>query len=103
MLMVRSRARSRDLLEESLVEAEVIPQLRVERADGDRTLSAQHRTVPDRSQDLDAGPHPLHGGGPDEHGVQRAAGEAVDGEVGLEGVALPAERVAAHRDVDGAQ
>ena len=49
------------------------------------------------------GPGPLDERGPDEHGVERPAVEVVDGEVGLEGVDLAAEGVAAHDDVDGAE
>ena len=43
------------------MEPEVVPQLRMERADGDRALAAQHRSVPDGSEHLDLGPHALDG------------------------------------------
>ncbi len=49
---------------------------------------------------MTSGPGALHPGRPDEHAADRAAVDAIDLQVGFEGIHLTAERVAPHHDVD---
>src|SRR4051812_40479485 len=91
------------LVQELLMDAQVVGELRMERSDGDRALAAQDNGGINARQHLDALPHARHLRGPDEHRREPPAREPVDVEVGFERVDLTAERVAAHGDVDGGE
>ena len=78
--------------------------LGVERRHQHRPLPAQHRPLGaigsrHSGQDLHSGSYPFDHGRPDEHGVERVA-QAFHVQIGLEGVDLAPEGVAAHIDVD---
>src|SRR6188472_3271660 len=88
------------LLQESVVEAEVVGELRVEGRHGHVALATEDRVAVDRGEHVDTATGALDERRPDE---DRAEGivplELIQREVGLEGVDLAAEGVAAHGDV----
>src|SRR6266571_3597518 len=100
-------------LHEAAMHAQVTGELRVE--GGREQIALPNRDNPTfrngslrcahryPAEHLDGGTDPLHPGGPDEHGVERPPGYPVEGQVGLERVDLPAERVAPYRHVDPAE
>src|SRR5262249_29065005 len=60
-------------VQEALVDARVVGQLRVEGRDEEPPLSRQHRMAADLGEYLDFGPCLLEPGRADEHGTQRLA------------------------------
>ena len=86
------------------MEPVVVTQLGVERRHDHPILAAQHGPVVDGRQDLDLGAHRVDHGRPDEHRPERpVVVEPAHRQVGLEGIDLAAERVAAHGRVDGVE
>src|SRR4051794_31765410 len=85
--------------DEQLVEPRVVGQLRVERSDEEASLAREHRTPVDLGEHLDVRADLLDPRRADEHRTDRSC-EAGDVEIGLERRDLPAERVAAHGEVD---
>src|SRR4051794_24903217 len=83
-----------DLVQEELVDARVVGQLRVERGDEDSSLPREHRMTVDLRQHVDVRPHLLDPRGADEDGTHRLVAVA-DVEIRFERMNLPAERVAA--------
>src|SRR3954447_17339062 len=79
-------------IQEPLVDARVVGQLRMERGDEKPSLARQHRMAVDLGEHLDVGSRFLEPRRPDEDGAQRLVAVA-DVQVGLEAAHLPAERV----------
>ena len=98
-----TRHRRSSPFQEQLVESQVARQLGMECRRGDYALTAQHRPVVDRGEDVDRSARGLDDRRADEHRGEGAAGEIADVEVGFEGVDLAAEGVAAHDEIDGAE
>ena len=107
-LLWPTHARSLTMLRQnSSVHPRIPRELRVERRGEQGALSDCHDLTVggaalDLREDLDAGPGVLHPRRADEHRVHRGALDTGHVEVGLEGVDLPAEGVAADRDVEPA-
>src|SRR3954470_14320188 len=80
-------------VQEPLVDASIVGQLRMEGGDEKPSLARQHRMAVDLREHLDAGPRFLEPRRPDEDGAQRLVSVS-DVEVGLEAAHLAAERVA---------
>src|SRR5438477_10780079 len=76
-------------VQEELVDARVVGQLRVKRGDEDATLAREHRVAVDLGEDLDAGAGLLDPRRADEDAAQRLA--HADLEVGLDAAHLAAE------------
>src|SRR5438270_5193726 len=87
-----------DQLQEELVHASVVGQLRVERRDEDASVPQQHRLAVELGQHLDTGAALLDAGGADEHAPKRRD-LAVELEVRLEARDLAAVGVAVDEDV----
>src|SRR4051812_23415595 len=88
--------------QESLMQARVVGQLRVERGDEEPALARQHRAAVDLGEHLDAGADLLHPRRTDEDRGQRRR-LAGDLELRLERRHLAPERVAPHGQVDEAE
>src|SRR5581483_7602184 len=86
------------LSEKQFMQTQVAGELGMEGGGQDVSLAAQDWVVVDAGQDLDVVADALDVGSANEHG--RDASHAVDFEVGLEGVDLASERIAAHFDVE---
>ena len=89
------------------MQARVTHELRVERSDEDRALTADDRhRVSSRGgnggEDLDAGPGPFDQRGPDEDSVEWVV-DTDDVEIGLERIDLATEGVAPDANVDGGE
>src|SRR5438552_5236317 len=80
-------------VQEALVDARVVGQLRVEGCDEELSLARQHRMAVDLRQYLDVRPRVLEPRRADEDGPQRLVA-VPDVQVRLEALHLPAERVA---------
>src|SRR5258708_10106286 len=78
-------------VEEQLVNARVVGQLRMERCDEDAAVARQHGMPVHLGEDLDVRPRVLDPRRADEHSAQRLA--FADVEVRLERMHLPAERI----------
>src|SRR5690606_13871253 len=94
-----------DDLDELAVQPHVTRDLRMERRGDDVALTYRDDPTGGRprthgGEHLDAWPGLLDPRRTDEHRMERPARDALDLEIGLEGVDLPAEGVAAHRDVE---
>src|SRR5437773_9136690 len=86
------------LMQEQLVNARVVGELRMERGDEDPSLSGKHRMAVDLGEHLDVRTGCLDPRGADEdraHGLVAVA----DVDIGLEALHLTAERVPLHPDV----
>src|SRR5690348_4630747 len=82
-----------DDVQEQLVDARVVGQLRMERGDEQAPLPREHRMAVELGEHLDLRAHLLDPRRADEDGAQRLVAP-VHGEIGLEARDLPAERVA---------
>src|SRR5215467_8850778 len=85
-------------IQEPLVDARVVGQLRVEGGDEETSLARQHRVAVDLREHLDIRPRLVEPRCPDEDRAQRLV-SVIDLEIGLEAPDLTAERVAARRVV----
>src|SRR5439155_15144115 len=91
-----------DRVQEDLVDASIVGQLRVERGDEDPALPREHRAPVDLRQHLDLRADLLEPGSADEEGPQRLVAVA-EVEVRLEARHLPAEGIAADAEVAEAE
>src|SRR5579884_21461 len=89
-------------VQEPLVDARVVGELRVEGRDEEPPLARQHRMAVDLREHLDVRPRLLQPGRPDEDRVDRLVAVA-DAELGLEALHLAAERVAPRPEVAEAE
>src|SRR5689334_13376454 len=89
-------------VQEPLVDASIVGQLRVEGGDEEPALARQHRMAVDLREHLDVRPRVLEPRRADEDGAQRLVA-VPDVEVGLEAPHLAAERVAPRRVVPEAE
>src|SRR5512142_2484240 len=80
-------------VQEALVDARVVGQLRVEGGDEEPPLARQHRMTVEDGEHVHVGPRVLEPRRPDEDGAKRLV-PVPDVEIGLEAVHLAAERVA---------